>query len=237
MGAELRKGAVSGCRTTKIYCRPDCPAGRRVKPENRVFFASHKAAQKQGYRACKVCRPDGPETEQKTFYATRYKSPLGTYVIFSSDYGVACITPESDVSPWLAQWKKDNIRIRESTVRTKAVVEQLEAYFSGRLQQFNLPLDLQGTLFQRWVWRMLQAIPYGETRSYRDIARALGRPQAARAVGGAVGSNPVSIVIPCHRVIGSSGGLVGYGGGLPIKQALLNLEAKTLRNSSQHPSS
>ncbi len=97
-------------------------------------------------------------------------------------------------------------------------------YFAGRLQRFTLPLAVRGTAFQQAVWQALCDIPYGETRSYGDIARAIGKPNAVRAVGAANGRNPLSIIIPCHRVIGQNGSLTGYAGGLPIKQALLTLE-------------
>ena len=102
--------------------------------------------------------------------------------------------------------------------------QQLRNYFAGDLREFNLPLDPQGTDFQRRVWRELTAIPYGATRSYMQIANAIGAPKAVRAVGAANGANPIAIVVPCHRVIGASGKLVGYGGGLPLKQRLLALE-------------
>jgi len=101
---------------------------------------------------------------------------------------------------------------------------QLRAYFSGDLRAFDLPLDLQGTPFQLRVWRALLTIPYGATRSYSQIALAIGAPQAVRAVGAANGANPIAIVVPCHRVIGSGGSLTGYGGGLPLKRRLLELE-------------
>lgn len=97
-------------------------------------------------------------------------------------------------------------------------------YFAGRLQRFTLPLAARGTAFQQAVWQALCDIPYGETRSYGDIARTIGKPNAVRAVGAANGRNPLSIIIPCHRVIGQNGSLTGYAGGLPIKQALLTLE-------------
>lgn len=103
--------------------------------------------------------------------------------------------------------------------------QQLDAYFAGRLRRFELPLDPQGTAFQRSVWAALQKIPYGQTVSYGALAERIGRPAAARAVGAANGRNPIPIVIPCHRVIGSSGRLTGFGGGLCTKQALLELEA------------
>jgi methylated-DNA-[protein]-cysteine S-methyltransferase len=101
---------------------------------------------------------------------------------------------------------------------------QLRAYFAGGLREFQLPLDLRGTDFQLRVWRQLLTIPYGETRTYAEIARALEEPGAVRAVGAANGANPISIVVPCHRVIASGGKLVGYGGGLTLKQRLLDLE-------------
>ena len=104
------------------------------------------------------------------------------------------------------------------------VVEQLAAYFAEDLRDFDLPLDPEGTTFQLEVWAALQEIPYGETISYLDLAHAIGNPAAVRAVGLANGKNPLSIIVPCHRVIGSDGKLVGYGGGLPIKEALLKLE-------------
>ena len=104
-------------------------------------------------------------------------------------------------------------------------VHQIEEYFSGDRKEFQLALDLRGTLFQQRVWQALQEIPYGQTRSYVDIARLLGSPGAARAVGAANGSNPVAIVVPCHRVVASGGGLGGYGGGLELKRRLLALES------------
>ena len=101
---------------------------------------------------------------------------------------------------------------------------QLRAYFAGQLREFQLPLDIEGTGFQKRVWGQVAAIPYGETRSYLQIAQALGSPGAVRAVGAANGANPVPIVVPCHRVIGGKGKLVGYGGGLAMKRRLLELE-------------
>ena len=101
---------------------------------------------------------------------------------------------------------------------------QLRAYFAGALREFSLPLDLQGTEFQKRVWRQVVIIPYGETCSYLQIAAAIGSPRAVRAVGAANGANPVPIVVPCHRVIGAKGKLVGYGGGLALKKRLLEME-------------
>ncbi|MFJ8310322.1 MULTISPECIES: methylated-DNA--[protein]-cysteine S-methyltransferase [unclassified Streptomyces] len=104
------------------------------------------------------------------------------------------------------------------------VVRQLQAYFAGELTEFKLDLNLRGTPFQQRVWAQLQQIPYGETRSYGELAEALGNPNASRAVGLANGKNPVGIIVPCHRVIGANGSLTGYGGGLDRKQRLLAFE-------------
>jgi methylated-DNA-[protein]-cysteine S-methyltransferase len=106
----------------------------------------------------------------------------------------------------------------------RQVREQLKAYFAGKLQEFELTLAGEGSDFQRKVWRALCKIPFGETESYGGLAKRLGNPNASRAVGLANGSNPIPLVIPCHRVIGADGALTGFGGGLPIKSALLELE-------------
>jgi methylated-DNA-[protein]-cysteine S-methyltransferase len=102
---------------------------------------------------------------------------------------------------------------------------QLRAYFAGKLREFDLPLAARGTPFQRQVWEAVSAIPYGSTATYAEIAAAVGRPSACRAVGAANGRNPLPVIVPCHRVIGVAGGLTGYGGGLERKRSLLDLEA------------
>ena len=114
--------------------------------------------------------------------------------------------------------------IKKRTPLLERAVLQLEEYMDGKRRSFDLPLKPEGTEFQKKVWNALLDIPYGETRSYKDIAVAIGNPKACRAVGMANNRNPISIIIPCHRVIGANGSLVGYGGGLPIKIELLNLE-------------
>jgi methylated-DNA-[protein]-cysteine S-methyltransferase len=105
-------------------------------------------------------------------------------------------------------------------------VRQLREYFEGYRKEFDLPLAPEGTEFQRAVWQRLREIPYGQTISYGELARRVGNPKASRAVGAANGANPIPIVIPCHRVIGANGTLTGFGGGLPVKQALLALESE-----------
>jgi len=116
------------------------------------------------------------------------------------------------------------LELVESAEETAACRQQVEEYFAGKRTRFTLPLDLRGTTFQKLCWLALLEIPYGETRSYADIARSIGRPQACRAVGLANHDNPVVIVVPCHRVIGSDGRLTGYGGGLDVKRRLLDFE-------------
>ena len=215
---------INGCRTTKIYCRPDCPAGRRTKPENRVTFGSSKEAREKGYRACKICKPDEPHRVRETFFLTRYRGPLGAYVLASSKKGIVCVKTEGQAETYLARWKREKIELKENGEHNLSLKRQLDAYFKRKLRQFTIPLDLRGTSFQLQVWDFLCNIPWGETRAYRQIAEALGRPKASRAVGRAVGTNPAAIVVPCHRVIGSNGTLTGYGGGLDRKAALLKLE-------------
>ena len=117
---------------------------------------------------------------------------------------------------------------REDAASLQDAIRQLKAYFAGKLEKFDLPLAPEGTSFQREVWKRLCEIPYGETVSYGELARRIGNPKASRAVGLANGANPIAIVIPCHRVIGSNGKLTGYGGGLPLKEKLLALERRQL---------
>jgi len=111
---------------------------------------------------------------------------------------------------------------------SELAASQLTEYFSGKRKDFDLPLEPQGTEFRKKVWSALTEIPYGETRSYKDIAERIGNPKACRAVGGANNKNPISIIIPCHRVVGADGSLVGYGGGLDKKTMLLDLESKNI---------
>ncbi|WP_447965097.1 methylated-DNA--[protein]-cysteine S-methyltransferase [Nitrospira sp. Ecomares 2.1] len=146
-------------------------------------------------------------------------SPVGRLLLVGSPDGLHALQFQDGAHPLDIQpaWTK-------SREPFHAALEQLKEYFDGSRTQFQIALNLQGTCFQRHVWKALQGIPYGRTVSYGEIARQVGSPKASRAVGAANGQNPVSIIVPCHRVIGSSGKLVGYGGGLPIKTALLALE-------------
>ena len=122
--------------------------------------------------------------------------------------------------------KAKSVGKNESTELTDKAAKQLDEFFAGKRKHFDLPLLPKGTDFQRSVWKALQEIPYGETRSYKQIAEAINNPKACRAVGLANNRNPIWIVIPCHRVIGSNGALTGYGGGLEMKQRLLEIEKR-----------
>ncbi|HEV2388643.1 MAG TPA: methylated-DNA--[protein]-cysteine S-methyltransferase [Candidatus Acidoferrales bacterium] len=157
------------------------------------------------------------------FY-TKLQSPVGPLLLAATERGICRLSfmaGRHSVAP-VPGWK----RARAPFARA---IRQLESYFAGRLREFDLPLDLEGTPFQLRVWQRLPGIPYGETISYGELAREIGRPGAARAVGLANGSNPVAIILPCHRVVGSNGALTGYGGGLLIKHKLLALEGRQLR--------
>ena len=147
------------------------------------------------------------------------ESPIGPLLLAGTDEALCEVHfngGRDSVEP-RAEWVRDDKPFREA-------VSQLEAYFAGAMKDFDLPLQLEGTEFQKTVWRALREIPYGETWSYGQLARHIGKPQAMRAVGAANGRNPIPVIIPCHRVIGADGSLTGFGGGLPIKKQLLALE-------------
>jgi methylated-DNA-[protein]-cysteine S-methyltransferase len=151
---------------------------------------------------------------------TEVDSPIGRLRLAADAEGLRQIDfLGSEPPPLPAGWVRDSARLAD-------VVEQLRAYFAGTRREFDLKLAPQGTPFQRGVWTRLCEIPYGETTSYGELARRVGNPNASRAVGLANGRNPIPIVIPCHRVIGSNGSLTGYGGGLAIKEHLLALERR-----------
>jgi len=150
-----------------------------------------------------------------------YNSPLGTMTLAASVQGLCGVWFDGQQhQPDPQHWK-----INSAHPVLQAACSQLTAYFAAQAARFVMPLDLSlGTSFQQSVWQRLQAIPYGVTQSYGEIARYLGQPAASRAVGAAVGRNPLSIIVPCHRVVGSNGALTGYAGGLERKIALLQLE-------------
>jgi methylated-DNA-[protein]-cysteine S-methyltransferase len=154
---------------------------------------------------------------------TIVESPVGQLKLVASDAGLAAILWQDDdpkrvrLGPLVED--EDHPILRETA-------RQLAAYFNGALTRFTVPLDFRGTDFQRKVWAALLTIPFGETRSYSAIARAIGRPTASRAVGAANGRNPISIIAPCHRVIGANGAMTGFAGGLAVKERLLEIERR-----------
>ncbi|WP_420630916.1 methylated-DNA--[protein]-cysteine S-methyltransferase [Candidatus Leptofilum sp.] len=146
-------------------------------------------------------------------------SPLGEVLLAGNEKGLTQVAFQDGVNPLspAPDWQRDD-------GMWATAVSQLTAYFAGERKQFDLPLAPQGTPFQQQVWAYLQTIPYGRTTTYGTIAAELGNPKSSRAVGAANGRNPIAIIIPCHRVIGSSGKLTGYASGLKFKEALLSLE-------------
>ncbi|NEA49944.1 methylated-DNA--[protein]-cysteine S-methyltransferase [Streptomyces sp. SID10815] len=152
------------------------------------------------------------------------------HTVIDSPYGPLTLVADDGVLCGLYMTDQRHRPARETfgesagTAAFRAAQEQLESYFAGELKEFTLELSLAGTPFQRRVWDALRRIPYGETRSYGQLATALGAPGASRAVGLANGRNPVGIIVPCHRVVGADGSLTGYGGGLPRKKRLLDFE-------------
>lgn len=150
-------------------------------------------------------------------------SPVGPLTLVATDAGLAAILWENDRPGRVPLHLERAAPAHPILVETE---RQLAQYFAGDRRTFTVPLDVTGTAFQRDVWRALVAIPFGETRSYSEIAASIGRPKAVRAVGAANGRNPVSIITPCHRVIGSTGKLTGFAGGLETKSRLLAHEAR-----------
>jgi O-6-methylguanine DNA methyltransferase len=151
-------------------------------------------------------------------------SLVGPLFLAASTRGLVRLEFESRVQ----KLDSESIQLRESKSGLAPYLHELDEYFAGERREFSFVLDLRGTEFQLACWRALLEIPYGETRSYQDIARAIGHPDACRAVGMSNNRNPIAIVVPCHRVIASSGSLCGYGGGLDLKRRLLDLEQGSL---------
>ena len=163
-----------------------------------------------------------------TYSYKKVQSPVGVLTLVAGERGLAAILWQND----------DPKRVRLSPLGSGPehptlleAARQLSAYFAGKLKKFSVPLDFAGTEFQKEVWRALTAIPFGETRSYGQIAAQIGHPKAVRAVGAAIGRNPISIVVPCHRVIGADGNLTGFAGGLKVKACLLDLESPVLASA------
>ena len=163
------------------------------------------------------------EKMSAVFYTT-FESPVGPLLLAGDSNALRLVSFESSkhAAPPRPDWNQNGAAFAE-------VIRQLQAYFRGELEEFDVPLAMEGTEFQIRVWNALRTIPYGETISYAQLARRIGNPKAVRAVGLANGSNPLPIIVPCHRVIGSDGSLTGFGGGLSTKKKLLELENKQMR--------
>ncbi|RRD67225.1 methylated-DNA--[protein]-cysteine S-methyltransferase [Comamonadaceae bacterium OH2310_COT-174] len=159
-----------------------------------------------------------------TIFHQTIDSPVGRLLIAASDEGLHAIEFPQGRHPVKRDTHWQESRQESPHPLLSEAARQLGEYFAGQRRVFDLPLAPQGTDFQQRVWQALRAIPYGQTRSYAQLATAIGQPKAMRAVGAANGRNPLSIVVPCHRVIGANGSLVGFGGGLPVKTFLLRLE-------------
>lgn len=215
-------------RTTGVFCRPTCPS-RTPLPRNVEFHATPWDALVAGFRPCRRCWPMGRPNENQQLTVTRIDTPLGTMVAAAVDDGLVVLD--------FADRRAARTALRNASRRLRAIPTirrhrhldtlhtQLDEYFAGARTTFDLPLAPRGTAFEESVWSWLRTIPPGQTRTYAEGATAVGRPQAVRAIGRANGANPLAIVVPCHRVIGSDGDLTGYGGGLWRKQALLDLES------------
>jgi O-6-methylguanine DNA methyltransferase len=217
---------VAAVRTTGIFCRPSCRV-RKPLPKNVEYFADAATARAAGYRACLRCQPENATTVTLRTIDT----PVGPMLAgATADAIVLC--DFADRPMIAAQLASVRRRIGPTTEGSSPLLDrlasQLGEYFAGQRREFDLPIDMPGSAFQERVWDELRRIPYGETISYRELAERVGAAAAYRAVGRANGSNRVPIVVPCHRVVAANGGLGGYGGGLPAKRHLLDLERRAV---------
>lgn len=217
---------VTAVRSTGIYCRPSCRV-RKPLLRNVSFLADPAAARAAGYRACLRCHPDAA----RAVTTRRLATPIGPMVAGATDDAVVLLEFE-ERRMYPAQLAGLRRRIGPTSEGPSVLLDRLERqlaeYFAGRRRAFDVPLDTPGSAFQERVWSELRAIPYGTTISYRELAQRVDAAAAWRAVGRANGSNRVAIIVPCHRVVATGGTLGGYGGGLPAKRLLLDLEASAL---------
>ncbi|HUF07563.1 MAG TPA: methylated-DNA--[protein]-cysteine S-methyltransferase [Candidatus Binatia bacterium] len=213
---------VAAVRTTGIFCRPSCRV-RKPLPKNVVFMTDAAEARAAGYRACLRCQPEAssPVTLREV------ETPIGPMTLGATERAVvlADFTRRPMMAAQLAVVRR---RIGPTSDGDSPLLdrveEQLREFLAGERTAFDLPLDLPGSEFQGRVWAELRRVPYGETITYAELAARVGVPAASRAVGRANGSNRLAVIVPCHRVVASGGGLGGYGGGLPAKRRLLGLE-------------
>lgn len=163
-------------------------------------------------------------------YTSKFETPHGSMLVaVDEDGNVVRVVFPNEHDQWADEIAAKHYTAIPDADRCAAAVRQLIEYFAGKRRRFDLPLKPGGTAFQQKVWTALTTIPYGTTITYRDLARRIGNPAAVRAVGRANATNPIPIIIPCHRVIGADGSLTGFGGGLPLKEVLLRLEGVEIR--------
>ncbi|ATQ44308.1 methylated-DNA--[protein]-cysteine S-methyltransferase [Caulobacter mirabilis] len=204
--------------TTGVYCRPGC-SGRPLR-RNVRFYDTARAARADGFRACKRCRPD---EARETLRWTTVATDLGAALVAASDAGLRAITLGDDAAALRADLSArfPKARLVQDAGGLGDLAAKVRALIADPTAGAELPLDDRGTELQRAVWKALRAIPPGRTASYAEVARAIGRPEAVRAVAQACGANPLAVLTPCHRVVRSDGGLSGYRWGVERKRALL----------------
>src|SRR5438046_1545762 len=213
---------VFAVSSTGVYCRPSCPS-RRPRRENVTFFRKPDEAERAGYRACLRCRP------RAIAAPIRYNvtdSPLRRMLVAATEKGICAIqfaVSDEELDQGLKHEFPFAIRRRDDS-GMREWKEDLLRHMRGQKLNASLPLDIQATAFQRRVWTYLQSIPFGSTKSYSQVAKAIGQPTATRAVARACATNQVAVAIPCHRVVREDGGMGGYRWGIDRKKALLEME-------------
>ncbi len=214
---------VAAVRTTGIFCRPSCRV-RKPLPTNVTYLPDAAAARDAGYRACLRCHPEASTPVTLREIGT----PIGPMTIGATGSTVV-LADFSARAMMAAQLAAVRRRIGPTAYGDSPLLDRVEAqlgeFLAGARRGFDLPLEMPGSAFQERVWSELARIPYGATISYRELAERVGTTAASRAVGRANGSNRLAVIVPCHRVVASGGGLGGYGGGLPAKRLLLDLES------------
>src|SRR3989441_802603 len=236
---------VYAVRSTGIYCRPSCPS-RRPRRALVTFFPIPEAAEQAGFRPCRRCSPTSVNGAQPGMTPATYARggrgaciaftvvpcPLGRLLVAATERGICRIGLGAGAEELAAGLRAEfpAAEIRRDRGPLGRWVGAILRHLEGRAPHLDLPLDVRATAFQRAVWEALRKIPYGSTRSYAHIARAIGRPRATRAVARACATNPAAIVIPCHRVVRADGDLGGYRWGIDRKRALIERERATKAN-------
>src|SRR5438046_665187 len=219
---------VYAVQSTGIYCRPSCPS-RRPRRAHVAFFPGPEAAELAGFRPCRRCRPGEAAAAVPGVPLVR---AVGRLLVATTARGICRISLGSGAKALAAGLRAEfpAAELRRDRSALAASVGALLRYLDGRPEPLDLPLDVRATAFQRRVWEALRRIPYGATRSYAEIARAIGAPSATRAVARACATNPVALVIPCHRVVRADGGLGGYRWGVARKRSLVEQARATTAN-------